>query len=570
MSERGGRDDAEDVAYEIKRARLSPSTLSPPNKTVLTITPPDNSSQDNSENVNSENMNQTMIGPQNLIGPSDISSTIPPPSPPNPCNPIIWVQKQIENGVNPMSILVNILPSNILLPEGLSDLTLWRIVFEILSDMPRRVKLPHINTLHDVVTLLKSCRNILVVTGAGISVSCGIPDFRSRDGIYARLSVDYPDLPNPQAMFDIEYFQLNPQPFFKFAMEIWPGQFTPSPSHRFIKHLENEGRLLRNYTQNIDTLENVCGINNVIQCHGSFASARCRVCGLKVEGSVVKEDIMKQKIPLCTSCPGNPAAIMKPDIVFFGEGLPNEFHKAIEEDRAKADLVIVMGSSLKVKPVAHIPNLVPPDIPQILINREPLQHMQYDVELLGDCDLIIAELCNRLNWKLPSLNTNHTNGTSSPSKPTSNGTTEMDSDAFHHVLPARYLFPGAELPDEASQADSLSEEGESEEQSGVTTEEDEDTTSDNYVAQMRYAMGCTTRKVSENPGPSGLSHNQFSHHAPPYHGSSPVCDPSEERWDTDSVSNVSVAAQMGDSREPSIASDGDLEEDLMEQSSPSL
>jgi len=285
---------------------------------------------------------------------------------------------------------------------------------------------------------------------------------------------------------------------------------------------------------------------------------------------VVKEDIMKQKIPLCTSCPGNPAAIMKPDIVFFGEGLPNEFHKAIEEDRAKADLVIVMGSSLKVKPVAHIPNLVPPDIPQILINREPLQHMQYDVELLGDCDLIIAELCNRLNWKLPSLNTNHTNGTSSPSKPTSNGTTEMDSDAFHHVLPARYLFPGAELPDEASQADSLSEEGESEEQSGVTTEEDEDTTSDNYVAQMRYAMGCTTRKVSENPGPSGLSHNQFSHHAPPYHGSSPVCDPSEERWDTDSVSNVSVAAQMGDSREPSIASDGDLEEDLMEQSSPSL
>lgn len=566
MSDRGGRDDTEDVAYEIKRARLSPSTLSPPNKTVLTITPPDNSTQDNTENVNSENMNQTMIGPQNLTTPSGTSPTAPPPSPPNPGNPIVWVQKQIENGVNPMSILVNILPSNIMLPEGLSDLTLWRIVFEILSDMPRRVKLPHINTLHDVVTLLKSCRNILVVTGAGISVSCGIPDFRSRDGIYARLSVDYPDLPNPQAMFDIEYFQLNPQPFFKFAMEIWPGQFTPSPSHRFIKHLEDEGRLLRNYTQNIDTLENVCGINNVIQCHGSFASARCRLCGFKVEGSAVKEDIMKQKIPLCTRCPDNPAAIMKPDIVFFGEGLPNEFHKAIEEDRAKADLVIVMGSSLKVKPVAHIPNLVPPDIPQILINREPLQHMQYDVELLGDCDIIVAELCARLNWTLPSLNTNHTNGTTTPSNPTSNGT--MDSEAFHHVLPARYLFPGAELPDEASQADSLSEEGESEEQSGVTTEEDEDTNSDNYVAQMRYAMGCTARKVSENPGPSGLSHSQYH----TVQGSSPgralYPDPAE-RWDTDSVSNVSVAAQMGDSREPSIASDGDLEEDLMEQSTPS-
>jgi len=58
---------------------------------------------------------------------------------------------------------------------------------------------------------------------------------------------------------------------------------------------------------------------------------------------------------------------MKPDIVFFGEGLPSEFHQAIEADRMKADLVIVMGSSLKVKPVAHIPNLVPPDIPQVCV-----------------------------------------------------------------------------------------------------------------------------------------------------------------------------------------------------------
>ena len=65
-------------------------------------------------------------------------------------------------------------------------------------------------------------------------------------------------------------------------------------------------------------------------------------------------------------CPEpTPQSIMKPDIVFFGEGLPNEFHHAIEADRLKADLVIVMGSSLKVKPVAHIPNLVPPDIPQV-------------------------------------------------------------------------------------------------------------------------------------------------------------------------------------------------------------
>lgn len=66
-----------------------------------------------------------------------------------------------------------------------------------------------------------------------VSVSCGIPDFRSRDGIYARLAVDFPDLPDPQAMFDIHYFRRDPRPFFKFAREIYPGQFTPSLCHRW-------------------------------------------------------------------------------------------------------------------------------------------------------------------------------------------------------------------------------------------------------------------------------------------------------------------------------------------------
>ena len=215
-------------------------------------------------------------------------------------NPVLWVQKQIAAGVNPMCVLVNILPSSVTLPEGLSDLTLWRIVVEILSDVPKRSKLPHINTLHDAATLLKSCRNIVIVTGAGISVSCGIPDFRSKDGIYARLQVDYPDLPNPQAMFDIQYFSVNPKPFFKFAAEIWPGQYTPSPSHFFIKAIEERGALLRNYTQNIDTLEHVCGIRNVIQCHGSFATASCRVCSNRVESHVIKDEVMSHTIPRCT------------------------------------------------------------------------------------------------------------------------------------------------------------------------------------------------------------------------------------------------------------------------------
>lgn len=71
-----------------------------------------------------------------------------------------------------------------------------------------------------------------------------------------------------QAMFDINYFSQDPRPFYKFAREIYPGQFKPSPCHRFIKMLDKQKKLLRNYSQNIDTLEQVAGIENVIECHG--------------------------------------------------------------------------------------------------------------------------------------------------------------------------------------------------------------------------------------------------------------------------------------------------------------
>lgn len=111
----------------------------------------------------------------------------------------------------------------------------------------------------------------MVLTGAGVSVSCGIPDFRSKDGIYSRLSEF--ELDDPQQMFDLDFFRERPEIFYSFAREIFPSNFTPSPSHYFIKLLEDHGKLLRNYTQNIDTLEQKAGIHSVLQCHGMFFRA---------------------------------------------------------------------------------------------------------------------------------------------------------------------------------------------------------------------------------------------------------------------------------------------------------
>lgn len=163
-------------------------------------------------------------------------------------------------------------------------------------------------------------------------------------------------------------------------------------------------------------MEKVAGIENVIECHGSFATATCTKCGHKVTADKIRDVVLAQNIPLCEKChPGTETSvrpseslsngaptdlkelvasgIMKPDIVFFGEGLPDTFHEAMAEDKSKCDLLLVIGSSLKVRPVALIPSSLPAHVPQILINREPLPHCHFDVELMGDCDVIINHLC---------------------------------------------------------------------------------------------------------------------------------------------------------------------------------
>jgi NAD-dependent SIR2 family protein deacetylase len=139
---------------------------------------------------------------------------------------------------------------------------------EVMLISLRRKRLTDVHTLQQVAELLQTSKRIMVLTGAGVSVSCGIPDFRSPDGIYARLQEF--NLRDPQQMFDLSFFKKRPEIFYSFAREIFPSNFMPSPSHSFIKLLEDKGKLLRNYTQNIDTLEQRAGIISVLQCHGKM------------------------------------------------------------------------------------------------------------------------------------------------------------------------------------------------------------------------------------------------------------------------------------------------------------
>ncbi|KAI5828147.1 SIR2-domain-containing protein [Schizophyllum commune Tattone D] len=349
-------------------------------------------------------------------------------------------------------------------------------------ELRMREKLPQYNTINDAANLIKGAQRIMILTGAGISVSCGIPDFRSSTGLYANLKErgEY-DLDDPQEMFDIHYFRENPAVFYSFAHEIYPSKFVPSPCHRFIKLVEDKGKLLRNYTQNIDTLETLAGVKRVLNCHGSFATASCIQCRRRVPGTDIEEAILSKKVPVCSACcppeslapkkkkkskkkaegkwdsqdedesdgPVFPTGIMKPDITFFGEKLTDDFDDALKEDRDKVDLLIIIGTSLKVSPVADLIMHLPHSVPQILINKQPVRHINPDIVLLGDADRIVEHLCSVLGWSLPEPATRES-GSATLTLPEAPSMKKRPSSDMLETPPTRvgnshvWLFEGAE------------------------------------------------------------------------------------------------------------------------------
>ncbi|KAK7103643.1 NAD-dependent protein deacetylase sirtuin-2-like [Littorina saxatilis] len=213
------------------------------------------------------------------------------------------------------------------------------------------------------------CKNIITMVGAGISTSAGIPDFRSPGtGLYDNLH-QY-NLPHPQAIFMIDFFKGNPKPFFVLAKELYPGSFKPTICHYFIKLLNEKGLLLRHYTQNIDTLERVSALplDKLVEAHGTFQTSHCLECGAEYSLPWMKEKIFADEIPTCTEedCVG----VIKPDIVFFGESLPDRFSECVAKDMKQCDLLIIMGTSLVVQPFASLANRVSRSIPRLYINLE--------------------------------------------------------------------------------------------------------------------------------------------------------------------------------------------------------
>ncbi|QDZ22052.1 NAD-dependent protein deacetylase sirtuin 2 [Chloropicon primus] len=264
------------------------------------------------------------------------------------------------------------------------------------------------------------CKNVIVLAGAGISVSAGIPDFRSPgSGLYSKLA-EY-GLPHPEAIFELDFFRNNPDPFYTLAQELFPGnRYHPTPAHYFIKLLHEKGILLRCFTQNIDSLETQAGLprEKLVAAHGNFDSATCIDTGKKVPIDEVERAIFDDSFGW-KSLGKKHGGLVKPDIVFFGEQLPSQFFKLAEEDFPKCDLLIVMGTSLVVQPFASLIGRVSSKVPRLLINREKVgvynksksyapgigqygfrfdKNNYRDALFLGDCDKGVEELSDLLGW----------------------------------------------------------------------------------------------------------------------------------------------------------------------------
>ncbi|KAK9809478.1 hypothetical protein WJX73_001974 [Symbiochloris irregularis] len=261
-------------------------------------------------------------------------------------------------------------------------------------------------------------KRIIVMCGAGISVNAGIPDFRSPGtGLYDNLS-KY-NLPRPEAVFELSYFRKRPKAFYTLAKELFPGAFKPTPTHCFINLLAKKGLLQRCYTQNIDSLERQAGVDPdlIVAAHGNFDGAHCIDCGRERPIDQVKAAVLSGKPCRCSTCNG----LVKPDIVFFGEGLPERFFRLTASDFDDCDLLIVLGTSLVVQPFASLVGQVGENTPRALINKEKVtggggfsgllsgrgssssfnfgDSNCRDALFLGDCDEGIWQLSRLLGWE---------------------------------------------------------------------------------------------------------------------------------------------------------------------------
>ena len=196
-------------------------------------------------------------------------------------------------------------------------------------------------TPEKLAALLRRHRRIVALTGAGISVESGIPDFRSPGGLWERF--------DPMEYAHIRAFRANPAKVWALLQEM-DAVITaarPNPAHYALAELEARGLLLGVITQNVDNLHQAAGSKRVVEYHGNALRFICDTC----RGQHPRETLDFSQTPLYCLCGG----LIRPDVVFFGEAIPDAAQKEAEELAQECDLLLVIGTSGEVAPASYLP-----------------------------------------------------------------------------------------------------------------------------------------------------------------------------------------------------------------------
>lgn len=232
----------------------------------------------------------------------------------------------------------------------------------------------NIQRIDQLASLMKGANYTVILTGAGMSTESGIPDFRSSEGLWQK--VDPMRVARPETIRD-DYDTF--YGFYKMRVETLKER-NPHEGHRVVARLEKSKFVKAIVTQNVDDFHRIAGSERVFNLHGSIRTFRCHNCLSSAE-----ETAFLGKKP-CGFCGGR----LRPNVVLFGEGLPHDdLNDAIAEIE-KADLVIVIGTSLRVYPVSQLPFMT--RAKKVYINREMEFESSFDLTIQGNAKDVLVEL----------------------------------------------------------------------------------------------------------------------------------------------------------------------------------
>jgi NAD-dependent deacetylase len=243
--------------------------------------------------------------------------------------------------------------------------------------------------LSQAADLIRRAEHAVALTGAGISTASGIPDFRSSHGLWTRY--------DPMEVASLEAFRWNPEGFFSWVRPLAAAilRAAPNPAHWALARLEAAGRLAGVITQNIDGLHRRAGSQRVAELHGHLRQAACVACFAEYPADdLIVMFVTSGVAPTCNRCGG----WLKPAVVLFGEQLPRQSLLDAEAMLGGSDLIVVIGTSLEVQPVASYPlRALSQGAHLIILNEGPTYlDSRADVRLSGDAAVGVPALVHEV------------------------------------------------------------------------------------------------------------------------------------------------------------------------------